>query len=423
MTAGEGVGTDQTIMVGQAAARVASVTAVLSDGHTYPGTVTTGRGLPGVVWAVGYPWTAGASFTRGAHLVFRDASGQQVAVLNPHAPVGPPQAAAGRLPAEWRGWCYGGQRGGPGGQGGPSQAGTAQAARPAPPGRDDYLIQQDPPVSQVVSVKVGTQEQARWVYVWFARMKGGQGTVLCSEIRTGKILSAAYCETVQLSADQGAVLTGGGGGIQLGASVKQADSVLAQLPGHGAAGQLISGRGFPAKVWLVSYQSTGSVTIVFRDATGHQVGRLALAGANPLHTRPRHGGLTVFRNQTGTATAYLIAGRVCIWSTATPQVIFVLQASGPPALTVLYGFPGNGSARSSEFYGYAHGNVARVTLRLASGKLLTARTFPGWPGSGIRLWAVPGPASAAMPPKYVALAYDDAGHIVGQTTSGLSSGN
>ncbi len=93
VTGSEGVGTDQTIMVGEAVARVASVTAVLADGRTYPGAVATGRGLPGVVWTVGYPWSAGFPFTRGAHLVFKDASGRQVAVLDPHAPAGPPQAS------------------------------------------------------------------------------------------------------------------------------------------------------------------------------------------------------------------------------------------------------------------------------------------------------------------------------------------
>lgn len=93
VTGGQGVQTDQTIMVGEAVARVRSVTAVLADGRTYPGAVTTGRGLPGVVWAVGYPWTAGFPYTRGAHLVFRDAAGKQVTVLDPHAPAGPPRTA------------------------------------------------------------------------------------------------------------------------------------------------------------------------------------------------------------------------------------------------------------------------------------------------------------------------------------------
>ena len=92
VTGSEGVGTDQTIVVGEAVARVASVTAVLPGGRTYHGAVETGHGLPGVVWTVGYPWSAGFPYTRGAHLVFRDASGKQVTVLDPHAPVGPPQA-------------------------------------------------------------------------------------------------------------------------------------------------------------------------------------------------------------------------------------------------------------------------------------------------------------------------------------------
>jgi hypothetical protein len=93
VTGSGGAGTDQTIMVGQAVARVASVTAVLADGRTYPGAVTTGRGLARTVWAVGYPWSAGVPYTKGAHLVFRDASGQPVAVLTPHPPGGPPQTA------------------------------------------------------------------------------------------------------------------------------------------------------------------------------------------------------------------------------------------------------------------------------------------------------------------------------------------
>jgi hypothetical protein len=93
VTASQGVQTDQTIMAGEAVSRVASVTAVLSDGRAYHGAVATGRGLPGVVWTVSYPWSAGFPYTKGAHLVFRDTSGKQVTVLEPHAPVGPPQTA------------------------------------------------------------------------------------------------------------------------------------------------------------------------------------------------------------------------------------------------------------------------------------------------------------------------------------------
>lgn len=93
VTGSEGVQTDQTIMVGEAVHRVASVTAVLPDGRTYHGVVATGRGLTGVVWAVSYPWSAGVPYTKDAHLVFRDASGKQVTALEPHAPNGPLQTA------------------------------------------------------------------------------------------------------------------------------------------------------------------------------------------------------------------------------------------------------------------------------------------------------------------------------------------
>lgn len=93
VTGSEGVGTDQTIMVGAAGAQVASVTAVLSDGRAYPGVVETGRGLTDKAWTVGYPWTNGFSYTKGAHLVFRDASGHVLSTLSPSAPLGPGQLA------------------------------------------------------------------------------------------------------------------------------------------------------------------------------------------------------------------------------------------------------------------------------------------------------------------------------------------
>ena len=91
VTGSEGVGTDQTIMVGVAEPQVASVTAVLSDGRTYPGAVGTGRGLTDKAWTVGYPWTKGYPYTRGARLIFRSASGKVLGTLPAVAPAGPPQ--------------------------------------------------------------------------------------------------------------------------------------------------------------------------------------------------------------------------------------------------------------------------------------------------------------------------------------------
>jgi hypothetical protein len=81
------------------------------------------------------------------------------------------------------------------------------------------------------------------------------------------------------------------------------------------------------------------------------------------------------------------------------------------AVFIRAGLPG---AEQGEFYGYAHENVARVVLHLSGGRQFTAQTFPGWQGSGLRLWAVPVPADLVAVPKYVALAYDAAGHVVSQ---------
>jgi hypothetical protein len=129
--------------------------------------------------------------------------------------------------------------GGGHGSGGASRIATAPPSLPAPLSQKDYLIQQDPPVSQVVRVKVGTGSQTLWVYIWYARMKGGQGTVLCSEVRSGKFLAGASCETIRLSAHQPGALAGGSVTVMVGASGGQVASVRAHVSGGPAvAGQL-----------------------------------------------------------------------------------------------------------------------------------------------------------------------------------------
>jgi hypothetical protein len=305
--------------------------------------------------------------------------------------------------------------------GGPSSA-SPSVTLPGPLGRNDYLIQQDPPVSEIVPVNITAGGQVKRVYVWFARMKGdaGKGTMLCSEIWQQQTVNAAICQSVQISAQQVAVFTSGDSTIKLGASSRQVTSVSAQLPGgRAAAGKLVSGRGFPAKVWLVSYPLQDDAGIVFHDAAGHQIGHLTIAGA-PVFPRaqPQHGGITVFRNAAGTTTAYLMGGQVNFWSSPSAASSFSnVPASGPPEVG---GFTAQDfdSYTWSEFYGYAHGNVARVTVRMADGRQFGGQTFPGWKGSGIRLFAFPGPARLVLRPKYVMLAYDAAGHVIWQATIG-----
>jgi hypothetical protein len=80
VTGDEQVGSGQMILQGAATAQVRSVTAVLPGGRSYPGVVKNGRGLPGNAWTVGYPPAS------GVRLVFRDASGTEVASLGTSAP-------------------------------------------------------------------------------------------------------------------------------------------------------------------------------------------------------------------------------------------------------------------------------------------------------------------------------------------------
>jgi hypothetical protein len=87
VTGNENVGTSQRILAGAAGAQVASVAARLPDGRTYPGVVKAVTRVPDRAWTVGYPPST------GARLVFRDASGKQLAVLGTSWPQGPPQTA------------------------------------------------------------------------------------------------------------------------------------------------------------------------------------------------------------------------------------------------------------------------------------------------------------------------------------------
>ena len=90
-------------------------------------------------------------------------------------------------------------------------------------------------------------------------------------------------------------------------------------------------------------------------------------------------------------------------------------ASWPPAVGTLGGGYADG-AKLAEFYRYAHQNVARVVLRLGSGKQYSAQTFAAWPGSGLRLWdlSVPTDLLRVKPGQDVMMDYDATGQLVWQ---------
>lgn len=97
--------------------------------------------------------------------------------------------------------------------------------------------------------------------------------------------------------------------------------------------------------------------------------------------------------------AYLLDGRVVgvsghvvgFWDSNSSSAISSIPADGPPAVQIFGGDVVN-HARQAYFYGYAHENVRRVVLRLG-GKQYGAQTIAAWPGTGLRLWSFPVPAS------------------------------
>jgi hypothetical protein len=58
----------------------------------------------------------------------------------------------------------------------------ALSTPPPPPGRNDYLMRQAPPVSAVVPVKLTMDGKITWTFVWFGYMKNArnEGIALCS---------------------------------------------------------------------------------------------------------------------------------------------------------------------------------------------------------------------------------------------------
>jgi hypothetical protein len=308
----------------------------------------------------------------------------------------------------------------------------ATATPPAPPGRNDYLMRQAPPVTAVVPVKLTISGKTTWTFVWFGQQKNarGQGVVRCAETYGAGYGGTGGCEAALVPAGKVASSAGGAGSIRLGAVVRQVTSVTALLPGgRRVPGVLTSGRGFPYLVWAVAYPQANNAQVVFADAGGRRLGQLSFPADYPVPHQPRTGGIPVFRYpagtlepSAGTMTAYLLNGRVVgvsgqvvgFWDSNSSSAISSVPADGPPAVE-LFGGDVINHARQAYFYGYAHENVRRVVLRLG-GKQYGAQTFAAWPGSGLRLWAFPVPSSMLLSSSSsrVLLGYDAAGRVVWQ---------
>jgi hypothetical protein len=289
-----------------------------------------------------------------------------------------------------------------------------------------------PPATAVVPIKLTIGGKTTWTFVWFGYMKNArsQGLALCSVTDGAGYYGSGGCRGGPGLAGKAASSGGGGGSIRLGIVVRQAASVTALLSGgRRVAGVLASGRGFPYQVWAVAYPQPSSARVVFADAGGRRLGQLSFPAEYQVPSQPRTGGIPVFRYpartlepSAGTMTAYLLDGRVVgvrghvvgFWDSRSSSSISTVPTDGPPAVE-LFGGDITNHAKQAYFYGYAHENVRRVTLLLGD-KQYSAPTVAAWPGSGLRLWDFPVPASALLSPRAsrVLLGYDAAGRVVWQ---------
>ena len=309
---------------------------------------------------------------------------------------------------------------------------SSPTGMPAPPGPGNYLMTQVAPVTAVVPVKLIVDGQTTWTFVWFGYEKHdrAEGLVMCTVTDGDGYGGGGGCGLASVPAHQVALSNGPYGSITMGSSLKQVDSVSARLPGgRTVAGVVVNGRGFPYKFWAVVRPAGETARITFRGAGGTELGQLTMAAQYPTPSRPRSGGILVFRypagvegSQPGRMTAYLLNGRVFgvngkivgFWDSENSSAISGAPASGPPVVAV---FNTGGPPKPSllVFYGYAHENVARVLMKLADGRQYGAQTFAAWPGSGVRLWdfSVPGNLAFAGPHR-VMIAYNAAGQVVWQ---------
>jgi hypothetical protein len=310
---------------------------------------------------------------------------------------------------------------------------ASPSGMPAPPGPGNYEMQSAPPVTAVVPVKLIVGGQTTWTFVWFGYLKNdrAEGIVLCTTTDGDGYDGGGGCGPANVPPHQVAYSNGPYGSITMGTSLKQVTSVSAQLAGgHTVPGVVVYGRGFPYKFWAVVRWANENDRIIFRGASGAELGHLDIAAQYPAPSRPRSGGITVFRYPAGVGEptagrmdAYLFDGRgigvngkvVGFRDSANSSQWSGRPASGPPTVVV---FLTNDTSRAPfvEFFGYAQQDVARVVLRLADGRQYGAQTFAAWPGSGLRLWAFPVPTAQALasPAKEVVTGYDAAGHVVYQ---------
>jgi hypothetical protein len=280
-----------------------------------------------------------------------------------------------------------------------------------------YLVHEIPPVTPFVSISLFADGHQVRNSLYFGYVPGhaAAGIALCQFNQSGTYTGYAACTSGGLAPGTLArsAATDGTGLIRLGVTAPQVTAVTALLPsGKTVHGTVKPVHGIAYKVWAVSYPDGSAATLVFRDAAGYQVTRLAMPKEPPTPSRPDHGGIPLFRSGNDTMTAYRISGdRIGFWAgnDSTWSNVPISQS----ALSVTE--TGSTGSRPNDLFGYAPVGTARVALQLADGRRFASRTISGWPGSGIVFWGpVTLPAHTALNFATVVVTYDTAGHVLRQ---------
>jgi len=301
----------------------------------------------------------------------------------------------------------------------PMDTGVLGTAPPGPqsPPHDvnaEYLYHMVPPATAIVGAHLKSGSESALVWVWLGYDdSGGNGARqlnLCWLDEDGRYYGGGTCGPIQV-ANMGDIQ--GEGTLRIGLAQKDTSSVTATLPtGATASATVVSGRGFPGKVWLVNFPSNDAAQISYRNAAGQPAGQGLIPGMLSFLPPGHSSGIPVFGYSGGTVTAYLNDGKLGFWG-STGSTTYAKTISQAP----LSAFAGWFNAQ--EYFGSVPADVTRVVLRVPDGQEYSVRTIAAWPGSGIRLWGpITIPGNTQRPQNSMVITYNAAGQVLQQVTLG-----
>jgi hypothetical protein len=295
--------------------------------------------------------------------------------------------------------------------------GTAPPGPQSPPhdANAENLYHIVPPTTAIVGARLTSGSESAEVWVWLGY--GGTGSNgarqlnLCWLDEDGRTYGGGTCGPAQPA--QGSGYAAGEGTLRIGLAPKTTASATAKLPtGQEVRCTVVSGRGFPGKVWLVNFPFTDSAQISYRDAAGQETGSTLIQGLLSFLPPGHSSGIPAFRYAGGTVTAYLSDGKLGFWG-SNGSTSYAKTISQAP----LSAFSGWFDAQA--YFGSAPADVTRVVLRVPDGQEYSVRTIAAWPGSGIKLWGtITIPGGTQLPQDSMVITYNAAGQVLRKVSLG-----